>query len=164
MNLSNLQKIKTKGAKRIGRGPGSGKGKTATRGTKGQKARENISIFHPHFEGGQRPIFKRLPYKRGKDNPKISKKPLIVNLEALNSLPKSQSVTIETLIKFGIVKKEDAQKFGVKILGDGDLKIPLMINLPTSKSATRKIEKVGGKVILEQNSRQTAQTTAEVKK
>ena len=152
MNLSNLQKIKTKGAKRIGRGPGSGKGKTATRGTKGQKAREKISIFHPHFEGGQRPIFKRLPYRKGKDNPKISKKPLIVNLGALNSLPKDQSVTIETLVKFGIVRKDDAQKFGVKILGDGDLKIPLIVNLPISKSATKKLEKAGGKVISEKKS------------
>ena len=149
MNLNNLPKIKTKSAKRVGRGQGSGKGKTAGRGTKGQKARGKISITHPHFEGGQRPIFKRLPYKRGKDNPKISKKPLVINLAALNILPNGQTVNLETLVKFGIVQKDDAQNFGVKILGDGDLKIPLIISLPISKSAGKKIEKAGGKVILE---------------
>lgn len=149
MNLNNLPTIKTKSAKRVGRGQGSGKGKTAGRGTKGQKARGKISITHPHFEGGQRSIFKRLPYKRGKDNPRISTKPLVINLAALNLLPKNQTVTIETLAKFGIVKKDDAQNLGVKILGAGDLKIPLIISLPISKSAGKKIEKAGGKVVSE---------------
>jgi len=147
MKLDSLPKITSQRKKRIGRGLGSGKGKTGGRGTKGQKARGKLPIGHPHFEGGQRPLFKRLPYKRGKNNPKISKKPLIVNLEALNILPKGQIVNLESLIKFGIVKSDDAKRYGVKILGGGSLNIPLVIQLSTSKSAIEKIKKAGGKVV-----------------
>src|SRR3990167_5085133 len=119
MKLSNIPRVKTKSAKRLGRGLGSGKGKTAGRGTKGQKARSKVAITHPHFEGGQRPLFKRLPYHRGKGNSKISKKPLVVKLEALNILPKSEVVNLESLIKYKIVDSDDANRFGVKILGAG---------------------------------------------
>src|SRR3989344_5360691 len=72
MRLETLPKITTKSAKRVGRGHGSGKGKTSGRGTKGQKARGKLPITHPHFEGGSRPLIKRLPIRRGKGNPKIS--------------------------------------------------------------------------------------------
>lgn len=147
MKLNTLPKIKTKSKKKVGRGPGSGRGKTAGRGTKGQNVRSPLSITHPHYEGGQRPLFKRLPYRRGKGNPKISKKPIIVNLKALNTLPKNTDVTIESLIKFGIVGRDDANTWGVKILGEGELVNPLIIRLPISKSASQKVEKVGGKVI-----------------
>lgn len=140
-------KIVKKGKKRVGRGPGSGRGKTSTRGMKGQNARGKLPITHPHYEGGQRPLFKRLPYRRGKGNAKISKKPLVVNLKALSKLPENTTVTIEELTKHGIVAKVDAQVFGVKILGDGDIATALIINLPISKSAAAKIEKAGGKVI-----------------
>lgn len=140
-------KIVEKGKKRIGRGAGSGRGKTSTRGTKGQNARGKLPVTHPHFEGGQRPLFKRLPYRRGKGNAKISKKPLVVNLKALTKLPKNTTVTIDELTKYGIVNKQDAATFGVKILGDGDIATALVINLPISKSAAAKIEKSGGKVI-----------------
>jgi large subunit ribosomal protein L15 len=146
MKLESLPKTIDRRKKRIGRGPGSGKGKTGGRGTKGQNARGKLPIGHPHFEGGQRSLFKRLPYKRGKDNPKISKKPLIVNLEALNVLSKGQTVNLESLIKFGIVKSDDAKHYGVKILGGGSLNIPLVIQLAASKSAIEKIKKAGGKV------------------
>lgn len=147
MKMHNLGLIVTKNAKRVGRGPGSGRGKTAGRGTKGQKARGKLAITHSHFEGGQRPLFKRLPYKRGKGNPKISKKPLIVNLKDLNILPATvATVDLVTLIKFGIVIADDAKRYGVKILGEGNLSRPITINLPTSQSAAVKIEKVGGKV------------------
>lgn len=148
MKLENLQTSAKKSKKRIGRGQGSGRGKTAGRGTKGQNARNKLAISHSHQEGGQRPLFKRLPYRRGKGNSKISRKPLVVNLKALDILPKTVSfVDQDTLIKFGIVSKEDAQKYGVKILGDGNLLKPLTVSLPTSKSAAEKIQKAGGKVI-----------------
>ncbi|MBI2594637.1 50S ribosomal protein L15, partial [Candidatus Curtissbacteria bacterium] len=129
-------------------GQGSGKGKTAGRGTKGQNARHRLPITHPHYEGGQRSLIKRLPYRRGKGNPKISKKPLVVNLEALNLLSGGQEVNLETLIKYGIIDEADAKVYGVKILGDGKLVHPLIIKLPTSKSAAAKIQKAGGKVVL----------------
>ncbi len=146
MKLNKIQKIKKKRSKRIGRGSGSGKGKTGGRGTKGQNARGKLPITHAHYEGGQRPLIKRLPYKRGKGNPKISKKPLIVNLKALNLLPKGQDVDLEALIKHGIIEDKDAKSYGVKILGDGSLNHPLTVTLPISKSAAGKIEKAGGRV------------------
>ena len=147
MKTENLHKLKTKNSKRIGRGPGSGKGKTSGRGQKGQKARGTHPITHSHFEGGQRPLIKRLPYKRGKGNPKISKKPLCINLELLNILPKSETVNLESLIKYGLVNKDEAKRYGVKILGGGKLTVGLTVNLKTSKSAADKIAKAGGKVI-----------------
>lgn len=148
MKLDSLPKTTRKRSKRVGRGPGSGKGKTAGRGSKGQNARKKLPITHPHYEGGQRSLIKRLPYRRGKGNRKISKKPVVIKLEALNLLPKGQEVDLETLVKHGIVDKHDANFYGVKILGDGHLTNPVIVNLPTSKSAARKIEKAGGKIIL----------------
>ena len=148
MNLSGIPKVVVeKRQKRLGRGHGSGRGKTSGRGTKGQNARGRLPLTHPHYEGGQRSLFKRLPYRRGKGNAKISKKPLIVNLKALSQMPKNTTVTTESLVKFGIVNKDDAIIFGIKILGDGDIKIPLVIDLPISKNAAQKGEKAGGKVI-----------------
>lgn len=146
MKLTKLTKIKNKSAKRVGRGPGSGRGKTSGKGQKGQNARGKIPITHSHYEGGQRPLFKRLPYKRGKGNRSLSKKPIIINLEALNILPKNSLVNIDLLILHRIVVKNDAATYGVKILGDGNLQIPLTIALPISKSAAAKVEKSGGKV------------------
>ncbi len=144
---NNLPKVVGKSAKKLGRGPGSGRGKTSGRGTKGQNARGRLSLTHSHFEGGQRPLIKRLPYRRGKGNSKMSKKPIIVNLDALNIIPKTETVDLECLIKNKIVKKEDAQIYGVKILGDGKINIALTVSLPTSKSAADKITKAGGKII-----------------
>ncbi len=129
-------------AKRVGRGAGSGKGKTAGRGTKGQNARGKLSITHPHFEGGQRALFKRLPYRRGKGNAKASPKPIIIKLEALNLLPSTVTVVdLETLIKHKIILKRNVSKYGLKILGGGKLNRPLTINLPTSKNVSQKIAK-----------------------
>lgn len=147
MKLNTLPKITTKSAKRIGRGHGSGKGKTAGRGTKGQNARGKLSITHPHFEGGTRPLIKRLPVRRGKNNSKVSQKPLIVNLKTLNILPTNVSnIDLETLIKFGIVAAADARIYGVKILGGGQINRAFNINLAISKSAAQKIVKSGGKI------------------
>lgn len=133
-------------AKRLGRGPGSGKGKTSGRGTKGQNARGRLSLTHSHFEGGQRPLIKRLPYNRGKGNSKMSKKPIVVNFDDLNTYTKGEIVNIESLIKKDIIIKDNAQKFGVKVLGDGKLTAALEFSVPVSKSAAFKIEKAGGKI------------------
>lgn len=143
-NLSNLPKSTSRPNKRIGRGQGSGKGKTAGRGTKGQKARGKIKNY---FEGGQLPLIKRLPFKRGKNkNKPMGFKPLIVNIKALNFLSQNTEVTLDALIKFNIVNKEDGEKYGIKILGDGEVNKPLIIKLPISHKAQKKIEKAGGKV------------------
>lgn len=154
MKLEKLPKIKSKSKKRVGRGISSGKGKTAGRGTKGQKARGKVTITHPHFEGGQRSLFKRLPYRRGKGNSKISKKPIIVNLSAINLLPKGTIVNLESLIKYRIVQESDAKKFGVKILGNGNLLNPYKFEVKISKRAAQKIEKSAGIVL---SSNQSAQ-------
>ena len=141
MKLDKLAKIKGKTKKRLGRGPGSGRGKTSGRGTKGQNARGKISLVHPHFEGGQRPLFKRLPYRRGKNNKSLSKKPIVVNLEALDILPANSEVNLESLVKYKIVKEDEAKIYGIKILGKGTLSKTLKISLPISKRAAAKITK-----------------------
>jgi len=144
MELHKLPKIVKSPKKRLGQGHGSGRGKTAGRGTKGQKAREKIKLG---FEGGQLPLIKRLPLRRGKGrNKSLKVKPIVVNLKYLNLLPKESEVTLETLIKAKIVKEDEARKFGVKILGDGELNVPLRVSLPCSHRAKAKIEKAGGKI------------------
>ena len=148
MNNQKLPSVITKGVRRVGRGHGSGRGKTSGRGTKGQNARSRLSVTHSHYEGGQRPLMKRLPYKRGKGNPKISKKPIAVDLDSLSMFKTGQEVDLEILIKSNIVKKEDARKYGVKILGGKKLQTALTIKVPISKSAAKKIEKAGGKVLV----------------
>ncbi len=143
-NLSNLPKIVSRSKKRLGRGHGSGKVKTSGRGTKGQKARENIPL---RFAGSslQASWLKRLPLMRGKGkNKSHQNKPVIVNLKYLNSLKSQTEVTVKSLQEANIIA-EDVEK--VKILGDGDLKIALIVKLPCSKGAKLKIEKSGGKVI-----------------
>lgn len=144
MELSKLQKITDKRLKRVGRGHGSGRSKTSGRGTKGQKARRDIPL---HFEGGALPLIKRLPFLKGRGkNFKVSAKPLVVNFKYLNLLPKDSIVNIETLVKYKIVKEDDATRYGVKILGDGELSHPLTIKLPISKSAAKKVLKAKGTI------------------
>lgn len=145
MKLSELQKITEKRKRRVGRGHGSGRGKTAGRGTKGQKAKGSIPLS---FEGGALPLIKRLPFRRGKGkNIAFKKKPLILNVKVLNLLKKDSVVDVNSLIQSRIVAKDDAKMYGVKILGEGEIKIPLVVKLPISKGAARKIEKAGGQVI-----------------
>lgn len=144
MDLNNLPKTHARSKKRLGQGHGSGRVKTSGRGTKGQKARGKVP---QRFEGGALPLTKRLPYLRGKGrNKRFFKKSLVVNLKHLSNLPKNQVVDIESLIKLKIVKEDDAKRFGVKILGDGKIENPLIIKVPISKSAAKKIEKAGGKI------------------
>jgi len=144
ITLSNLPKVIKKNKKRLGRGYGSGKSKTAGRGTKGQKAREKVKFG---LEGGQLPLIKRLPMMRGKDKFKPKKKkPLILNIKYLNFLPERTIVDLESLVKYRLVEENGARKFGVKILGDGELNKSLIVKLPCSHSAEEKIQKAGGRV------------------
>lgn len=145
VNAHTLSKQTTKSLRRLGRGHGTGRGKTSGRGQKGQNARSRRALS---FEGGALPLIKRLPFRRGKGrNISLQAKPIIVNLKVLNLLPKSSIVDIETLVKHNIVEATEAKKFGVKILGEGELTNSLTVKLPSSKSAKAKIEKAGGSVL-----------------
>lgn len=158
-----LPKVVTKGKKRKGRGYGSGKGgHTSGRGQKGQKSRSKIGVL---FEGikMKKSFIKRLPLRRGKGKFLAKDKPLIVNLEVLNLLPSGSNVDIETLAKEGIVDRKDAEQYGVKILGRGELKKKLKISLPISKSAAKQVEKKGGKVV-KQSPKAEAQSSKKVRK
>jgi large subunit ribosomal protein L15 len=128
--------------RRVARGIGSGMGKTATRGTKGQKARRQI---HPNFEGGQTPIQRRLPVKKGFRNVN-HKEYAIVNLDDLEKLfQKGATVDPEALRKSGII---GAVQDGVKVLGFGTLSKALKVSAHKfSKSAKAAIESVGGEAI-----------------
>lgn len=146
--LNKLPKITTAKKKRLGRGYGSGKGgHTVGRGTKGQKSRGKIS---PIFEGTKikKSLLKRLPLWRGKGKLKSAKvKPLIVNIKYLNLFEKGDLVNIETLAKKGIIDAKQAKNAGVKILGEGELKVGLKVSLPCSKGAVKKIKKAGGELV-----------------
>jgi len=138
----------TKNRMRVGRGIGSGKGKTAGRGVKGQKARTGVAI--KGFEGGQMPLHRRLP-KRGFWNP-FSVDYNEVNLGRIQQavdagkLDASAPVTIEALVAAGVISKA---RDGVKILGNGELTAKLAFEVAAaSKSATAAIEKAGGSVKL----------------
>jgi large subunit ribosomal protein L15 len=125
--------------KRVGRGVGSGMGKTSTRGHKGQNARSGGGV-RPGFEGGQNPLYRRLP-KRGFNNP-FRKEFAIVNLEDLSTFADGTEVTPEILMEFGIVK---APKDGIKILGNGELTVKLTVKANKfSQSAVEKIQAAGG--------------------
>ncbi len=131
-----------KSTKRLGRGTGSGQGKTAGKGHKGQNARSGKGT-RLGFEGGQMPIYRRLP-KRGFTNI-FAKEYAVVNLSVLNDkFEDNTEVTPELLVEAGILKK---LYDGVKILGDGNLEKKLTVKANKfSKSATEKIEANGGKV------------------
>lgn len=126
--------------KRLGRGIGSGQGKTAGKGTKGQNARSGGGV-RLGFEGGQTPLFRRLP-KRGFTN--INRKEYaVVNLDALNRFEDGTEVTPELLIETGVVKSEKA---GIKILAKGNVEKKLTVKAHKFSSAAKEaIEAVGGK-------------------
>lgn len=144
MKLHNLSKIKTRSNKRIGRGIGSGKGKTGGRGTKGQKARGKVAL---NFSGGGLPLYKKIPFLRGHRNPKVSPKSITLTLNSLANFKAKSTVNLETLVKEGVIKEKKIKKFGVKILSGGEIKIPLNINVPISKKAREKVERAGGKIV-----------------
>ena len=132
--------------KRVARGPGSGKGKTAGRGIKGQKSRSGVALNG--YEGGQMPLYRRLP-KRGFTAPN-AKKFAVVNLGQLQSfidagkLDAKADVTEDTLVASGVVRRK---LDGIRLLGKGELKAALNIAVAgASKSAVEAVEKAGGKV------------------
>ncbi len=140
MNLSNIRAPKkaSENKKRVGRGMGSGMGKTSTRGHKGQRSRSGSRMMRG-FEGGQMPLHRRMP-KRGFTNI-FRKEYNIVNLEKLAALGES-TITPEVLRKAGVVHT----KLPIKILGDGELSTALTVHAHKfSKSAQEKITKAGGK-------------------
>ena len=141
MNLSNLHAPRkaSEKRKRVGRGMGSGMGKTSTRGHKGQRSRSGSRIMRG-FEGGQMPLHRRLP-KRGFTN--IFKTEYeVVNLDRLASLGESE-ITPDVLRKAGVVRSKNTL---VKVLGQGELKGAITVRAHKfSKSAQEKIEKAGGK-------------------
>ena len=150
ITLNTREKI-NKSKIRVGRGIGSGKGKTSGRGVKGQKSRSGVAI--KSFEGGQMPLFRRLP-KRG-FKPIIKKNIAILNLSNLQSffdqkkINKSDALNLKTLKSKKIVSKKYEK---LKILGQGEIKAK--INISTnfiSKQAKEKIEKIGGKLTLVKN-------------
>lgn len=141
MKLNNLEKSpETKTRKRVGRGPGSGMGKTATRGENGQKSRNGASIS-AWFEGGQTPLYRRVP-KRGFNNKRFRTVYATINLTDLNRFNDGDTVTPEVLFETGIVKKQLA---GIKVLANGTLekKVNVKAHRFSSKAVT-KIEEKGG--------------------
>ena len=128
-----------KAAWRIGRGPGSGNGKTAGKGHKGQNARSGGGV-RPGFEGGQLPLYRKLP-KRGFNN-KFAKVYATINVSDLNKFEDGATVTLESLVNCGIVRKEYD---GLKVLGNGELTKKLTVEAKVfTASAKEKIEAAGG--------------------
>ena len=147
ITLNSTTKVKIK-KMRVGRGIGSGKGKTCGRGVKGQKSRSGVAI--KSFEGGQMPLYRRLP-KRG-FNPINKNKVAVLNLDKMQSLIESKrinsanQINLETLKKAKIVSKTYNK---IKILGSGKIKEKVDLNIDyISKSAVEKLKKVGGTVNL----------------
>ena len=150
-NLNTTVKVKIK-KMRVGRGIGSGKGKTSGRGVKGQKSRSGVAI--KSFEGGQMPLYRRLP-KRG-FNPIKKEKVAILNLDKIQKFIENKKINdnskidIESLKKANIVNKSFNK---IKILGSGEIKNKIDLNVDfISESAKKKLEKVGGTITLIQKS------------
>ncbi|MDD4840193.1 MAG: 50S ribosomal protein L15 [Clostridia bacterium] len=143
----NIQDLKgAEGAKsdtkRIGRGIGSGTGKTSTRGHKGQWARSGGGV-RPNFEGGQMPMTRRIP-KRGFNNKRFAHVYSSVNIDKLNGFENGAVVNVEALLECGILKK--VEPFGLKVMGGGELEKKLTVQAKKfTKSAIEAIEKAGGK-------------------
>lgn len=150
MKLHQLPKITAGGKKRVGRGYGSGKGgHTSGRGQKGQKTRGKVKLL---FEGTKvrKSFVRRMPMLRGKKKLiSLQRKPMVINLQDLNVLPKGGKVNRETLIKSGIVRESQVRNRGIKILGKGKIAKPLTVQTLISQAAKKKLEKAGGRVEVE---------------
>ena len=146
-SLNSAIKVKIK-KMRVGRGIGSGKGKTSGRGVKGQKSRSGVAI--KSFEGGQMPLYRRLP-KRG-FNPIKKEKVAIINLDKIQNLIDTKKINKDNEINIDLLKKTKtiSKSFNkVKVLGSGDVKEKINLNVDhVSKSAKEKLEKVGGTISL----------------
>ena len=138
MNLNKLSSVKKKKL-RVGRGIGSGKGKTSGRGVKGQKSRSGVAI--KSFEGGQMPLYRRVP--KLKHFEIINQKNFsVINLEKLNDFKDNDTVNLDSLVKKGLIFKP---KFPLKILGNGELNVKLTVQAHAfTKVAKQKIEDAGG--------------------
>ena len=149
MELNTLTSKNTKQKKRLGRGIGSSKGKTSGRGHKGQKSRSGVAI--KSFEGGQMPLYRRLP-KRGFKNFRSKKNMALINLSRIQEIINKQKTILNNKINLSNLQKSKLinKKYKkLKLLGGGDLKQKLDIEVNSaSKSAKEKIEKLGGKVTL----------------
>ncbi len=146
MNLHSLPKTTTRSKKRLGQGHGSGRVKTAGRGTKGTKARYTVPRL---FEGGALVLTKRIPFLRGKlkfKPLKTKKNPLLINLGAFKDLPKNTVIDEKLLIEKKLGQAEELKTRGVKILGKGEIKNALIVKLTLSKSAEKKIVAAGGTI------------------
>ena len=147
INLNNRNKI-NKSKIRVGRGIGSGKGKTSGRGVKGQKSRSGVAI--KSFEGGQMPLYRRLP-KRG-FNPIEKKRIAILNLDKIQSYIDKKRIKISDTLNSDLLKKLnliDKNSNKLKILGSGAIKDKINIEADlASKSAVEKLEKIGGSIQL----------------
>lgn len=133
-----------KKGKRVGRGPGSGKGKTSSKGHKGQNSRKGGGV-RPGFEGGQTPLFRRLP-KRGFKNSRFEVNYNEINLNLLNGFEENQVINKKVLEANGLISLKKVNK--IKILGNGKLEKKLIIVADKfSKTAIEKIESIGGKAI-----------------
>ena len=142
MKLNELNNLEAKNRKRIGRGPGSGHGKTAGKGHKGQNARSGGGV-RPGFEGGQLPLYRRLS-KRGFNNYKFRTTYAIINVSDLEKFKEGTVIDKELLIKEGLITKE---LDGIKVLGNGNLTKKLTVKANKfSATAKEKIENVGGVV------------------
>ena len=149
MKLNTLGKKRKNPKKRLGRGIGSGKGKTSGRGHKGQKSRSGVAI--KSFEGGQMPLYRRLP-KRGFRSLKSKKKLVVLNLSSIQKFFEKKThiadekINLSTLQKFKLINKKYKK---LKLLGSGEIKNKYNVEAHyASDSAKKKIEKLGGKVTL----------------
>ncbi len=146
MRIHEMISIKLNSKKRLGRGIGSGKGKTGGRGTKGQKARGKMPVG---FTGAGLPSYKKLPLKRGLGTRVAATKMKLLNLSKLNIFKPNSVIDMEALLKNNLIDKKDMKR-GVKILAqdstEGKLAKNLIVKLPVSKTVQEQIEKNGGKV------------------
>ncbi|MCK9176968.1 MAG: 50S ribosomal protein L15 [Clostridiales bacterium] len=144
MKLNDLKPVDgaTRKASRVGRGHGSGSGKTSGRGHKGQKARSGGGV-RPQFEGGQMPLYRRLP-KRGFNNKRFAKHYITVNVGQLSKMEEGETVTAELLAERGVISLPKVND-GLKILGDGELTKKLDVKAAAfTSTAKEKIEAAGG--------------------
>lgn len=140
--LINVDKASVKRRKVVGRGCGNGRGRYCGKGQKGQKARKGAAI-NPRFEGGQMPLYRRIPKRGFKNINKVVSN--IINMSNLSIFDEGSDVTIEVLKEKGLIKANNAP---VKLLGTGELKVKklkIKVNA-TSEAAKQKIEKLGGTV------------------
>lgn len=142
--LSQLPALGKKRKKRVGRGPGSGRGAKSGRGTtRHQKAREGIPL---HFEGGQAKVIKKFPLLRGKGKNKSKRaKPISIPLNRLNALSDNVTVDMSLLIKHGLLSQRDSKQ-RVKIVAKGELTKKLIIKLPISRKAGEMVKTAGGRI------------------